>query len=179
MEDLNQSNIENFRAILKVLPKDGTDKINFNFEKLSVVVHPSIRKEQKYIDYFEQLVLAHEFLIYMQNNKKTQNTEQILNNWNKSEKERVVSIIDKYKSMSLSAYKKETEPDIAIFETFKTIIFAGLGISSIIGIIYIAYMFITKSMSTPEYIVYIISIILLCIFAYAGLKKRNFWLKKK
>ncbi len=178
MENIDSSNVKFFREILKVTEKDSIDKVNVNFEKMSVVVHPSIRKEEKYIEYFSQMVIAHEFLIFEEKHKKTKSPSEIIDAWNLKEKEKIDSVLTNYKGMSIQQYKKAVEPVFEGFEKFKNILFITLGISSIFGVLYLLYLTFTQPIHYIFKIAYIILIVVLGIFAVVGIKKINFRKKK-
>jgi hypothetical protein len=178
MEDITIDDIDFFRKILKLTAKDSNKKIKINFDKYSVRMHPSFRKEQKYIDYFEQLVIASEFLIYHNNNQKAISSEQIVSNWNSTEKERVYTLIDEYKSMSLKDYKKAVEPKFLIITLAKSCMFIFLGLTSLAAV-FVILLFTTQSNTTALGVAgFLAAIIIVVVYAFRGTSNPNFWRRR-
>ncbi len=178
MDKIKIEHIAYFRKILHIKPNDSVNKIDINFENKSISFHPSVRPIPKFISHFDNMVVAREFLKYMKEYKEM-DEEQIIDNWNEYERDKVQKKLDLYKSMSRAEYEKAVEVNFMALNVLKIFLYIFLSISTIIGIYLIIYLFSSGSSILGIFILlFIIIVIIAFAFRRTGIKRRSLFRRK-
>ncbi len=172
MEDLTKDDIDYLRKILKIKPKDSAKKIDINFENNSVKFHSSVRPMPKFEAHFEKMVIAREFLKHMALNKEM-TVENVISNWNTSEKNRVENLIVTYKRMSRKEYEKAIEVEFVALSVLKIFFFVFLGLSTAIGLSIVFYLLISGTMVVLGIIVLIFIALVIIAYILRGTGREN------
>ena len=117
IEDIEYNDIEIFKNFLKLEPDYKQFELKENFVKFSRIYHPSIRDGED--DMFNRIVVAYEVLNYIYLNKKKNIISNLIEEWNKSEKEKVVKLLVNYKLVNLSNYLNIIGKSSVDFKIFK------------------------------------------------------------
>ena len=117
-EDIKETDIKDFERLLKLKTEYSSFRLRQSFIKISRVYHPSIRRGQD--EKFKGIVIAYEFLNYLSENEKSNDSrDDLINDWNRDNKKEVEEKLLNYKQISIKEYTKIIEINPIGFRIFK------------------------------------------------------------
>jgi hypothetical protein len=102
IEDIEYKDIEAFEKFLKLDFDYSFNELKENFIKYSRIYHPSIRDGEDLM--FNKVIVAFEVLKFIYKKRKKAALSELIIEWNKVEKSRVLKMILIYKSISLNEF---------------------------------------------------------------------------
>ena len=118
IEPINENDISKYQKYFKLSPNYTAYELRKNFKKASKFYHPSVRKDGEHI--FDTYVVSYEVLKFiLRNKKKDISLSEIINNWNRDEKQKVEEKLIQYKKVSVSDFVEMIESKPVAFKLFR------------------------------------------------------------